>query len=130
MRVCRCIEKSKLVVTADVDTESCYKICSLNHSSGKLIVDYSGFQFLEHARNFQKYPRDLGSSFGKPYDYESVMHYSKFAFSKDRNIPTIVPTDEKATIGQRLGLSYYDREEINKLYNCQGENKNDSFTTK
>lgn len=73
----------------------------------------------EHERNFQKYPRDLGSSFGKPYDYESVMHYSKFAFSKDRNIPTIVPTDEKAVIGQRLGLSYQDREEINKLYNCQ-----------
>lgn len=73
----------------------------------------------EHARNFQKYPRDLGSSFGKPYDYESVMHYSKFAFSKDRNIPTILPTDEKAVIGQRMGLSYYDREEINKLYECQ-----------
>ena len=77
--------------------------------------------FIEHARNFQMYPRDLGSSFGKPYDYESVMHYSKFAFSKDRNIPTIVPTDDSATIGQRLGLSYYDREEINKLYKCQGE---------
>jgi len=50
-----------------------------------------------------------------------VMHYSRFAFSKDRDIPTIVPTDGKATIGQRLGLSYYDREEINKLYECQGE---------
>ena len=81
----------------------------------------SSFPFVVHARNFQKYPRDLGSSFGKPYDYESVMHYSKFAFSKDRDVPTIVPTDEKAIIGQRLGLSYYDREEINKLYKCQGE---------
>lgn len=72
-----------------------------------------------HARNFQKYPRDLGSSFGKPYDYDSVMHYSKFAFCKNRDVPTIVPTDSNATIGQRLGLSYYDREEINKLYKCQ-----------
>ena len=94
-----------------------------NHSNKNLTVHYSGFLFVEHERNFQKYPRDLGSSFGKPYDYESVMHYSKFAFSKDRNIPTIVPTDEKAVIGQRLGLSYQDREEINKLYNCQGERK-------
>ena len=60
------------------------------------------------------------------------MHYSKFAFSKDRNIPTILPTDEKAVIGQRLGLSYYDREEINKLYECQGGKKwvMDSFATK
>ena len=49
------------------------------------------------------------------------MHYSKFAFSKDRNIPTIVPKDENAVIGQRLGLSLKDREEINQLYNCQGE---------
>lgn len=67
------------------------------------------------------YPRSLGSSFGKPYDYDSVMHYSKYAFSKDQRIPTIIPTDEKAVIGQRLGLSYYDREEINSLYHCKGK---------
>lgn len=72
----------------------------------------------EHSRNFQKYPRDLGSSFGKPYDYDSVMHYSRFAFSKDLDVPTIIPADGEASIGQRLGLSYYDREEINTLYRC------------
>ena len=79
--------------------------------------------FLEHAHNFKMYPRDLGSSFGKPYDYDSVMHYSKYAFSKDLKTPTIVPTDSKAVIGQRLGLSFYDREEINKFYHCKGERK-------
>lgn len=77
--------------------------------------------FTEHSRNFQKYPRDLGSSFGKPYDYDSVMHYSRFAFSKDLDVPTIIPADGEASIGQRLGLSYYDREEINTLYRCHGE---------
>ena len=76
--------------------------------------------FLVHAHNFRKYPRDLGSSFGKPYDYHSVMHYSKYAFAKYRDIPTIVPKSEKAVIGQRFGLSYQDREEINKLYRCKG----------
>ena len=76
--------------------------------------------FLEHAHNFQKYPRDLGSSFGKPYDYHSVMHYSKYAFAKHRDIPTIVPKEKKALIGQRFGLSLQDREEINKLYRCKG----------
>lgn len=81
------------------------------------------FSFTVHAHNFEKYPRNLGSSFGKPYDYDSVMHYSKYAFSKDRRIPTIVPTDRKAVIGQRLGLSYEDREEINNLYHCKGEIK-------
>lgn len=79
------------------------------------------FPFTEHSRNFQKYPRDLGSSFGKPYDYDSVMHYSRFAFSKDLDVPTITPADGKASIGQRLGLSYFDRKEINQLYNCHGE---------
>jgi len=73
----------------------------------------------EHAHNFQKYPRDLGSSFGKPYDYHSVMHYSKYAFAKHRDIPTIVPKEKKALIGQRFGLSLQDREEINKLYRCK-----------
>lgn len=76
--------------------------------------------FLEHAHNFQKYPRDLGSSFGKPYDYDSVMHYSKYAFAEHRDIPTIVPKNKTAVIGQRFGLSYQDREEINKLYQCKG----------
>ena len=76
--------------------------------------------FLEHAHNFQKYPRNLGSSFGKPYDYHSVMHYSKYAFAKYRDIPTIVPKNKKEVIGQRFGLSYQDREEINKLYRCKG----------
>ena len=78
------------------------------------------FSITVHAHNFQKYPRGLGSSFGKPYDYDSVMHYSMYAFSKDRRTPTIVPRDKQAVIGQRLGLSYYDREEINSLYNCKG----------
>ena len=76
--------------------------------------------FLEHAHNFQKYPRALGSSFGKPYDYDSVMHYSKYAFAKYRDTPTIVPKNRTAVIGQRFGLSYQDREEINKLYRCKG----------
>ena len=74
-----------------------------------------------HAHNFQKYPRNLGSSFGKPYDYDSVMHYSKYAFAKNRNIPTIVPTYKKAVIGQRFGLSLQDRKEIDQLYRCKGE---------
>lgn len=76
--------------------------------------------FLEHAHNFQKYPRSLGSSFGKPYDYDSVMHYSKYAFAKYGDTPTIVPKNKTAVIGQRLGLSSHDRDEINKLYGCKG----------
>lgn len=83
----------------------------------------------EHKHNFKKYPRDVGSSFGKPYDYDSVMHYSRLAFSKDWKTPTIVPKDTTAAIGQRMGLSLHDREEINNLYQCKEDcvDKTDPF---
>lgn len=41
------------------------------------------------------------------YDYGSIMHYPRTAFSKNGN-DTIVPSDASATIGQRDGLSAGD----------------------
>ncbi|XP_041124876.1 zinc metalloproteinase nas-5-like [Polyodon spathula] len=50
------------------------------------------------------------------YDYGSVMHYSRRAFSKDGK-DTIIPT-QTAEIGQRLGMSPLDIKKINALYQC------------
>ncbi|XP_030233639.1 low choriolytic enzyme [Gadus morhua] len=62
------------------------------------------------------------NNLGTPYDYSSIMHYSRFAFSKQRGVlPTIVPIpDSKAVIGQSTKMSGNDIKRLNKLYKCRG----------
>ncbi|XP_045564820.1 high choriolytic enzyme 1 [Salmo salar] len=56
---------------------------------------------------------------GTPYDYKSVMQYSRFAFSKN-NQPTILPIpDNNAVIGEATQMSPMDILRINRLYNCR-----------
>lgn len=56
-------------------------------------------------------------AFGAPYDYNSIMHYPRTAFSRNGE-DTIVPKKSGANIGQRNGLSVHDIERINTMYNC------------
>ncbi|KAK3509554.1 hypothetical protein QTP70_003728 [Hemibagrus guttatus] len=51
-----------------------------------------------------------------PYDYNSVMHYSRFAFSKNRE-PTILPIpDNNVPIGRATEMSRNDILRVNRLY--------------
>lgn len=63
--------------------------------------------------NFVKH--ETSSSFGFPYDYSSVMHYSDKAFSSNGE-RTIVPKDSTATIGQRNAMSETDVKKLNRKY--------------
>jgi hypothetical protein len=53
---------------------------------------------------------DLGA-----YDYGSIMHYPRTAFSKNGQ-DTITPTDPNAQIGQRTGLSAGDISAVQTMY--------------
>lgn len=70
------------------------------------IISLYAFNFDKQTRNGQ----DLGE-----YDYGSIMHYPRWAFSKNGK-DTIVPHDENAEIGQRDGLSAGDIDGIVDLY--------------
>ncbi|KRX13040.1 Zinc metalloproteinase nas-14, partial [Trichinella nelsoni] len=73
-------------------------------------------------KNFEKYSNSILDTLKMPYDYGSVMHYHKLAFSKNGRA-TIVPYRRKTNIGQRFQLSEIDAAKINKLYNCHNRFK-------
>ncbi|XP_026333154.1 zinc metalloproteinase nas-4 [Hyposmocoma kahamanoa] len=70
--------------------------------------------------NFQKADPKTADGFGVAYDYNSVMHYSEYAFSRN-NQKTIVPKVGGVTLGQREGLSRGDVRKVNNMYNCKKE---------
>ena len=51
-----------------------------------------------------------------PYDYASIMHYSRTAFSRN-GLPTIETIHPNAVIGQREYMSAFDIQEIRSFYN-------------
>ncbi|XP_037662300.1 meprin A subunit beta isoform X2 [Choloepus didactylus] len=69
--------------------------------------------------NFNTYNDQVSDSLNVPYDYTSVMHYSKTAFQNGTE-PTIVTRipDFMDVIGQRMDFSDYDLLKLNRLYNC------------
>ncbi|XP_062247051.1 high choriolytic enzyme 1-like isoform X1 [Platichthys flesus] len=55
---------------------------------------------------------------GTSYDYNSVMQYERYAFSKN-NRPTMVPIpNSNVSFGQASQMSSNDIDRLNRLYNC------------
>ncbi|KAL1259433.1 hypothetical protein QQF64_010010 [Cirrhinus molitorella] len=68
---------------------------------------------------FTKYNEDQATTQGTPYDYYSVMHYDKNAFSNGNGSTITTKRPEfQDVIGQLLDMSEYDVIELNKLYKC------------
>ncbi|CAH2245720.1 astacin-like metalloendopeptidase [Pelobates cultripes] len=66
--------------------------------------------------NFQK---RNSNNLGLPYDYTSIMHYPRTAFSTINGKSTIVPKpDPNVNIGQRDGMSHLDVKKIHIQYKC------------
>merc|ERR1739838_892839 len=70
--------------------------------------------------NFASYSASQITAFGEPYDYQSVMHYGAYDFSKNGQ-KTIVRLDgSEAALGNEVGFSQVDINKMNKLYKCEG----------
>jgi hypothetical protein len=68
--------------------------------------------------NFEmKTPEEI-NLLGTPYDYGSVLHYGEYSFAVDPDVPTIIPHDPNADIGQRVTLSALDIERVQIFYEC------------
>ncbi|XP_071345662.1 low choriolytic enzyme-like [Trachinotus anak] len=65
--------------------------------------------------NFQKVQTN---NLGTPYDFNSVMHYGKFAFSKNGNPTIIAKSDPDLPLGTATSLSANDIARVNRLYEC------------
>lgn len=80
--------------------------------------------------NFQ---RQQTNNLNTPYDYSSIMHYDRTAFSIVPGQDSITPIPNPNFMrGQNLGISETDILRINKLYNCWAEEdlkSEEKFTT-
>lgn len=65
--------------------------------------------------NFQKADTN---NLDTPYDFQSVMHYSKFAFSKNRQPTIVAKSDPNLNFGQASSMSANDIARVNRLYKC------------
>uniref|UniRef100_A0A665WSZ4 Metalloendopeptidase n=1 Tax=Echeneis naucrates TaxID=173247 RepID=A0A665WSZ4_ECHNA len=66
-------------------------------------------------RNFNKVKTN---NLGTPYDFDSVMHYSKFAFSKNGKPTILAKRDPNRDFGQSTSMNANDIARVNKLYQC------------
>lgn len=73
--------------------------------------------------NFNMYRSGEANTYNEPYDFKSVMHYSKYSFSTNRQ-PTIVSRRNPSEKLGNSGFSQTDIRQIKKHYGCLGGGPN------
>ncbi|XP_049808643.1 hatching enzyme 1.2-like isoform X1 [Schistocerca nitens] len=71
----------------------------------------------EFLNNFNKQSLE-NTTYSFEYDYDSIMHYGAYFFSKEKGKPTIVAKNRGVKLGQRRAMSKTDCLKINDLYGC------------
>jgi hypothetical protein len=69
--------------------------------------------------NFNKVNPQYTSDFGTPYDYNSIMHYSRKGFSVNgQDTIYVYDAQYRDKIGQREAMSSGDITRLKKMYSC------------
>ena len=81
-------------------------------------VDYTNVRDgMDH--NFMKLTGREWFNMSIPYDTNSVLHYSGFAFAADRSIPSMVyKGTSEAVRAQRVSMSHWDTAQVCVAYRC------------
>lgn len=69
-----------------------------------------------HEGNFKKYNHSVVSDFNTSYDFESIMHYSQKAFSKNGELTMKALDNDSRTLGQRNGFTDSDILKLDRMY--------------
>ncbi|KAJ7999368.1 hypothetical protein DPEC_G00193670 [Dallia pectoralis] len=78
-------------------------------------INWSNIDRLD-ADNFE---RQVTNNLNTPYDYDSVMHYGRTAFSVNGKDTIATIPNPNVPIGQRAEMSPIDIQRVNKLYDCK-----------
>ncbi|CAL4175806.1 unnamed protein product, partial [Meganyctiphanes norvegica] len=82
-----------------------------------ITINYDNIQEgMEH--NFRKLTGSSIQGIDFDYDYDSIMHFSQYAFARNSSKPTIIPHKTGVKIGQRMVFSKTDIRKLNILYEC------------
>ena len=76
--------------------------------------------FSAHLYNFDESERGASDTFGMPYDYNSIMHYTRTAWTKNGRNTMEAKNDPNLKLGGTK-LTKYDILKLNLMYHCHGK---------